>query len=237
MQALAQRIETSLGPVRKRYEEIYQNLKNVPENPPRNFREAVQALWFLFDFQRLCGNWPGIGRIDKMLGGFLQRDLDSGAITLEEAREYLAHFWIKGAEWVNGTNEDIQPDSGDGQNYQNIILSGIDEDGKDVTNLVTYLVLDVVEELGISDFPISVRLSPETDPRLLRRVAEVLKLGGGILRCTTSRLCWRPSPSSAIPCGRPGTSPMTAAGSSRFPEKPASGTTGTTCCGFSSSRR
>lgn len=181
MQALAQRIETSLGPVRRRYEEIYQNLKNVPENPPRNFREAVQALWFLFDFQRLCGNWPGIGRIDKMLGGFLQSDLDSGAITLEEAREYLAHFWIKGAEWVNGTNEDIQPDSGDGQNYQNIILSGIDEDGKDVTNLVTYLVLDVVEELGISDFPISVRLSPETDPRLLRRVAEVLKLGGGIL--------------------------------------------------------
>ncbi len=181
MEALEQRIKTSLGPVQRRYQEIYQNLKNVPENPPRNFREAIQSLWFLFDFQRLCGNWPGIGRIDKMLGGFLQRDLDTGAITVEEAREYIAHFWIKGAEWVNGTNEDIQRDSGDGQNYQNIILSGIDEDGKDVTNPVTYLVLDVVEELGISDFPISVRLSPDSNPKLLRRVSEVLKLGGGIL--------------------------------------------------------
>lgn len=181
MTALEERIQSSLGPVRKRYQEIYENLKDVPENPPKNFREAVQALWFLFDFQRLCGNWPGIGRIDKMLGGFLQQDLDSGAITLEEAREYIAHFWIKGSEWVDGTNEDTQIGSGDGQNYQNIILAGVDEDGKDVTNPVTYLVLDVVEELGISDFPISVRLRQESDPKLFRRVAEVAKLGGGIL--------------------------------------------------------
>ncbi len=181
LEALTQRIETSLGPVQARYREIYENLKNVPENPPQNFKEAVQALWFLFDFQRLCGNWPGIGRIDKMLGGFLQKDLHAGKITVEEAREYLAHFWIKGAEWVTGTNEDMLRDSGDGQNYQNIILSGVDEDGNDVTNLVTYLVLDVVEELGISDFPISVRLSRESDPKLMRRVAEVMKLGGGIL--------------------------------------------------------
>lgn len=181
MKALKERIASSMGPVKKRYTEIYNNLKNVPENPPENFKEAVQSLWFIFDFQRLCGNWPGIGRIDKMLGDYLKKDLESGSITVDEAREYIAHFWIKGAEWVDGTNEDTKIGSGDGQNYQNIILSGIDEYGRDVTNEVTYLVLDVVEELGISDFPISVRLRDDSDPKLFRRVAEIMKLGGGIL--------------------------------------------------------
>ena len=54
--------------VRRNYEEVLATLRNVPVNPPTSFREAVQALWMLWDFQRLCGNWSGIGRVDKMLG-------------------------------------------------------------------------------------------------------------------------------------------------------------------------
>ncbi len=62
-----------------------------------------------------------------------------------------------------------------------ILLVGIDENGREVTNSVTYLVLDILEELGISDFPTTVRLNRHTDDRLLRRVAEVMRYGGGIL--------------------------------------------------------
>lgn len=66
LKALAAQIETSTdAAVRQRYEEIYRNLEHVPEQAPANFKEAVQSLWFLFAFQRLCGNWPGIGRIDQ----------------------------------------------------------------------------------------------------------------------------------------------------------------------------
>ena len=188
MKALESRIETSLGPIQRRYKEIYENLRNVPENPPTNFKEALQSLWFMFAFLRLTGNWPGIGRIDKMLGGFLKEDLAAGRITLDEAREYIAHFWIKGAEWCNGDHQEVFGGSGDGQYYQNIILAGLDEEGHDVTNEVTYLVLDVIEELGISDYPVSVRLRPDSDPRLYRRVAEVMKLGGGILAIYNDQL-------------------------------------------------
>ena len=67
-------------------------------------------------------------------------DLKQKKITLDEARELVAHFWAKGTEWIG-----IYGGSGDAQFYQNVILSGIDKDGKDVTNEVTYLVLDVVE--------------------------------------------------------------------------------------------
>jgi len=169
-------IANSAGAERQEYQLVRRSLENVPENPPADFRQAVQSLWFLFSFQRLCGNWPGIGRIDQMLGGYLGKDLDAGRITLDEARELLAHFWINGCDWVGAPGS---PTGGDGQHYQNIILAGIDADGNEVANEVTYLVLDIVEELRISDFPIAVRLSSRTPDKLVRRVAEVQRLGGG----------------------------------------------------------
>ena len=159
------------------YRSNHEALKRVPFAPATTFHEAVQSLWFTFAFLRLCGNWPGIGRIDYLLGDYLKRDLAEGRITLDGARELLAHFFIKGCEWINGKFIG----SGDAQHYQNILLSGIDEDGRDVTNQVTYLVLDILEELGINDFPTSVRLNGNTDEGLIRRVAEVMRYGGGIL--------------------------------------------------------
>ena len=159
------------------YKDNYNNLKNVPFVPAKSFYEAVQSIWFVFAFVRLCGNWPGIGRIDWLLGEYLEKDLANGTLTLDEAREILAHFFIKGCEWVRGGDYG----SGDAQHYQNIVLGGIDENGNDVTNKVTYLVLDILEELSISDFPTTIRINKNTDPTLLTRIAEVIRLGGGVL--------------------------------------------------------
>ena len=72
MRLLDERISQSEGEQKTHYEQIRENLKDVPENPPKNFREAIQSLWFMFAWQRQCGNWPGIGRIDVMLGDFLK---------------------------------------------------------------------------------------------------------------------------------------------------------------------
>ena len=180
LEALQQRIAESSGAQKEHYERVLANACNVPEHPPRTFPEALQSLWFLFVFQRLCGNCPGIGRIDQMLGPYLEQDLRAGTIKLDEARELLAHFWIKGTEWIGRDASGVR-NSGDAQHYQNIILSGIDADGADVTNEVTYLVLDVVEELHISDFPVGVRLNERSPQRLVRRVAEVQRFGGGIV--------------------------------------------------------
>lgn len=159
------------------YEQNYKNLQKVPFEPPTSFYEAVQSIWFVFAFVRLSGNWPGIGRIDYLLGDYLKNDLEKGIITLDEAREILAHFFIKGCEWVHGQDRG----SGDAQHYQNLVLAGVDQNGKEVTNEVTYLVLDILEELNISDFPTTVRLNSNTDEKLLRRVADVMKHGGGVL--------------------------------------------------------
>src|SRR5690606_32014551 len=70
---------------------------------------------------------------------------------------------------------------GDAQFYQNIILGGIDVNGKEVTNEVTYLVLDIIEELHISDYPTAVRLNGNSPEKLINRIAEVQRHGGGIV--------------------------------------------------------
>lgn len=159
----------------KGYEKNVENLLQVPFSPARNFHEAVQCVWFCFAYLRLLGSWPGFGRIDVLLGKYLKKDLADGTLTLEQAREILAHFFIKGCEWITGRNTN----SGDAQHYQNIVISGIDENGNDVTNEVTYLVLDIIEETGISDFPTTVRINKNTSEELVKRVAQVIRYGGG----------------------------------------------------------
>lgn len=182
LEAIEARIAATDGDARARWQQILQTLQRVPMEPARNFREAIQSLWFLFAFQRLTGNWAAVGRIDWMLGPYLKQDLQSGAITLEEAREYIAHFWIKGCEWVDTLTCIGHDDGGgDGQFYQNVVLSGRDEKGNDETNEVTYLVLDVLEELRITDYPTSVRISKNSPEKLIRRIAAVARLGGGLI--------------------------------------------------------
>ena len=158
--------------------DIHQPLKQVPFSPATNFREAIQCVWFIFAFTRLCGYWPGIGRLDQIVGPYLEKDLADGTITMDEAREIMASFFIKGCEWIISNSPQ---NTGDAQHYQNLVLAGIDEDGNEVTNAATYLALDVVEELGISDYPITMRLNDNTPEPLLRRIAEVMRHGGGIV--------------------------------------------------------
>lgn len=159
------------------YGELLYYLKDVPFKKPTSFRSALQSLWFSFAFIRLCGNWPGIGRLDVMLEDYLQADLKAGILTMDEARELLAHFFVKGCEWIT---LDVTP-GGDAQHYQNIVLGGIDENGRQVEGDVTRLILEVVEELPIGDFPIAVRISRRTPRWLVEKVAEVMRHGSGVV--------------------------------------------------------
>ena len=182
LDAIAEKIAATEGEDKTRWQTIYETLQRVPYEPARNFREAIQSLWFMFVFQRQTGNWAAVGRFDWMLGPYLKKDLAEGTITLDEARELVAHFWIKGCEWVDAeTCIGHREGSGDGQFFQNVVLSGQDAEGNDETNEVTYLVLDVLEELRIADYPTSVRISQKSPEKLIRRVAEVIRLGGGLL--------------------------------------------------------
>ena len=159
------------------YREMYETLSVVPFSPAKTFRQGVQSVWFAFAFLRLCGNWPGIGRMDLMLDELYRQDIASGAMTEEEARELLAHFFIKGCEWITLQGSG----SGDAQHYQNLVLGGVDADGIDRTGDVTRLMLEIVEEFPISDYPIAVRVGKNSPAWITKKMAEVIRHGSGVV--------------------------------------------------------
>ena len=162
---------------RAHYQALYDTLLQVPFSPAKTFRQGVQSIWFTFSFIRLCGNWPGIGRMDLMLEDLYQRDLAEGRITEDEARELLAHFFIKGCEWIHLTSRG----SGDAQHYQNLVLGGVDENGIDRTGDVTRLMLEIVEEFPIADYPIAVRVGSSSPDWIKTKMAEVIRHGSGVV--------------------------------------------------------
>jgi len=162
---------------RAHYKALFDTLSAVPFSPAKTFRQGVQSIWFTFSFIRLCGNWPGIGRMDLMLEDLYQRDLAAGVITEEDARELLAHFFIKGCEWIHLTERG----SGDAQHYQNLVLGGVDENGVDRTGNVTRLMLEIVEEFPIADYPIAVRVGHGSPAWIKTKMAEVIRHGSGVV--------------------------------------------------------
>lgn len=152
-------------------------LTQVPERPPRDFFEAVQSLWLFWTFQRLAGNWSGLGRIDELLGPFSMPISKPGGSTSEKP----AKSWPASGSRAPSGSRGRRVAGGDAQFYQNVILAGTGRDGREVCNRVTMLIFDIVEELHISDFPLGVRLSRKSPPPLLRRVAELQSRGGGIV--------------------------------------------------------
>ncbi len=184
LSALRELRNESSGSDRFYYEKLCENLEQVPFSPPKNYWQAMQSLWFLFAFSRLCGNWPGIGRLDLMVGKMLDDELAEGLIEEEAAREIMAHFFIKGCEWIRLDSRG----TGDAQHYQNIVLSGCDENGKDITNTATRLALEIVEEFPIPDFPIAVRITQESPGWLIDLIARVMRHGSGVAAVYNEKL-------------------------------------------------
>lgn len=167
----------SAAPDDRRLRRIRDNLAPVPFAPPKSFYQALQSLWFMFAFARLSANWPGLGRMDEYLWPYLKADLEAGRTDMSQAKEQLAHFMIKGCEWIHLTWQA----TGDAQHYQNIVLGGINESGEDISNPVTRMILEITAELPISDFPIAVRINSQTPDDIYELIALNTSLGGGVV--------------------------------------------------------
>ena len=125
-------------PARKaELEAIAEACRRVPAQPPRSFREACQSLWFCFFF---LPDAPG--RVDQYLNPFYQKDLAECAITPEDARELLGCLWIKYLENA-GVQSAVSA-------INHLTLGGVKPDGSDASNDVTWLCLDVTEDLRLN---------------------------------------------------------------------------------------
>jgi len=152
------------------------------ENPCRTYHEALQCLYMYQTCLCLEANMHGItmGRVDQYLGDFLERDLANGSITEADAQELLDMFYLKVAEmnkpWSNGATQSA-PGYTSGQLMS---MGGVDKNGNDSSNRVTYMMLQCVSRLVLHDPPQSLRIHKNTPPELWEAAIETTKICGGL---------------------------------------------------------
>ncbi|MDZ7391708.1 MAG: glycyl radical protein [candidate division KSB1 bacterium] len=168
---------------RKELEQIAAICTHVPAHAPRTMWEALQYYWFVhLGVITEMNTWDSFnpGRLDRHLYPFYKRDLESGLLTKEQARELLQAFWIK------FNNQPAPPKVGvtamESSTYTDfclINLGGVDEDGADAVNELSYLLLDVIEEMRLLQPSSMVQISKKTPDQFLKRALQIVKTGFG----------------------------------------------------------
>jgi trans-4-hydroxy-L-proline dehydratase len=164
-------------------ERIAQNCRHVPAHAPRNFWETLQSYWFVhLGVVTELNTWDSFcpGRLDQHLIPFYQADIADGTLTREQAQELLQCFWVK------FNNQPAPPkvgvtaaESGTYTDFCNINNGGLKKDGTDGVNEVTYLILDVIDEMRLLQPSSNLQLSRKNPDKFLRRGLEIVRKGWG----------------------------------------------------------
>ncbi len=168
---------------RKELVDISLICEKVPANAPETFREALQHYWFIhLGVITELNTWDSFnpGRLDQHLYPFYKKEIENGTLTKEGARELLQSFWIK------FNNQPAPPKVGitaqESNTYTDFCLiniGGVKENGEDGVNDLSYLILDVIEEMRILQPSSMLQISNKTPDRLLKRALKIIKTGFG----------------------------------------------------------
>jgi formate C-acetyltransferase len=168
---------------RKELEKIASVCTQVPARAPRDFWEALQYYWFVhLGVVTELNPWDAFnpGRLDQHLYPFYEKGLKEGTLTREKARELLEALWIK------FNNQPAPPKVGvtaeESCTYTDFALintGGVKADGSDAVNELSYLILDVVEEMRLTQPGSMVQISKKTPDRFLKRAIEIIRTGFG----------------------------------------------------------
>jgi formate C-acetyltransferase len=164
-------------------ENIAKVCRRVPAHAPENLWEAIQMYWFvhLGTITELNG-WDAMnpGHFDQHLEPFYKRGIEDGSLTREKAKELLSCFWIKVNNHTAPPKVGITArESGTYNDFTNINIGGIRPDGTDGVSEVSFIMLEIVEELHILQPGNSVHISSKTPDKFLKRACEVIRLGHG----------------------------------------------------------
>jgi pyruvate formate-lyase/glycerol dehydratase family glycyl radical enzyme len=176
--------EKETDPVRRaELAKIADVCSHVPAHAPRDFHEALQAYWFchLAIITELNG-WDSFspGHLDQHLLPFYRQGLADGTLTPEHARELVECFFVKFNNHPSPPKVGVTAaESGTYTDFANINIGGLLPDGSDGSNEVSYLLLDVIEEMHLLQPSSNLQLSRKTPDALLKRTLKVLRHGYG----------------------------------------------------------
>lgn len=153
----------------------------VPAEPPRSFQEALQAVWLVHIGVMLDdgGVAHAFGRLDQILLPLLREDMQRGDLTREGALELIECLFLKASETVDLMEGIATLGIGGNTSFLEVTIGGVDRQGRDATNELSFLFLDAVEEMKTIQPNCAARLHPETPEEFRRRAAEVMA-GGSV---------------------------------------------------------
>lgn len=157
--------------------------RKVPANAPATFHQALQHYWFLhLGVITELNPWDSFnpGRLDQHLYPFYKKETEAGTLTKERATELLQSFWIK------FNNHPSPPKVGvtaqESNTYTDFCLintGGLKSDGSDAVNELSYLILDVIEEMRLLQPGSMVQISEKTPDAFIHRALKIIKTGFG----------------------------------------------------------
>lgn len=167
---------------KKELETIADTCRWVPANPARTFREAMQSFYFyqicIFMEQNAAAYNPG--RMDQYLYPFYRADLEAGRITPDEAQELFNCLWVKFSEPCLFQDEKSAEYASGYPMFQNLCAGGIDTNGKDAVNELSYMILQATMDTQLYQPSLSVRYNMAKNPNsFLRKIVELISLGTG----------------------------------------------------------
>lgn len=162
---------------------IAENCDVVPAHKPKTFHQALQMYWFVhLAVTSELNPWDAYspGRLDQHLYPFYRRDTESGILDRDRALELLECLWVK------FNNQPAPPkvgitlkESGTYTDFANINTGGINPQGGDGVNDVSYLILDCMDDMKLLQPSSNVQISRKTPRKFLLRACEISRKGWG----------------------------------------------------------
>jgi pyruvate formate-lyase/glycerol dehydratase family glycyl radical enzyme len=161
---------------------ISENCRNISQNPPSGFYEALQLTWFVQLVLQIESNGHSVslGRMDQYLWKFYKDDLSTGRISVDFALELLENTWLKLLSVNKIRSWSHTRFSAGGPLYQNVTIGGQTVDGKDAVNDLSFLILDSVGRMKLTQPNLSVRFHRNINPEFLNQCVNVIGKGFGM---------------------------------------------------------
>ena len=156
-------------------DDVAATLARVPRHGARSFREALQLLRIVNFAVWLEGNYHVVqGRFDRYCAPYLERDLDSGALSEDEALGLLCDYFL-----ALNKDTDLYYSIQRGDNGQSLTLGGVDEAGRPVFNRLSRLCILASKRLKVIDPKINIRVDKDTPLDIYELGSELTAVGLG----------------------------------------------------------
>ena len=167
---------------RKELEKIASVCRRVPLYPARDYHEALQCCWFLLLIPYLESNGFSIslGRMDQYINPYLTHDLDREVLSIAEAQELLDMLYLKTCEVLRVDDSSFAWSSAGYSVGENLVVGGVDRNGRDCTNLFSFMALNANMHIQLHQPNFTVRLSDNTPDVFLAAVARAISKGNGM---------------------------------------------------------